>query len=175
MPTHPTDMQQLLDRAAIHDIHVRYFQALDRSDPAMLRECFTEDVIAHYDGRSALRPFGEPVRGADALVDSIITFKRQQSGAWKITTHFMGNLGFSRLYKDDAETEVYALAFLVVAQSPADQGVMRSLRYIDHLRRTSKGWQISERRHTLDWSCQVPTIFAVTMAGRMSDAPIRSA
>ena len=173
MPNHHIDNQYLLDRAAIQDLHARYFQGLDRSDPGQVRSCFTDDVIAHYDGRSALRPHGEPVHGIDALIDSIITFKRQQSGEWKITTHFMGNLNIDFLEGNVAETETYAIAFLVVAGEPADQVVMRSLRYMDRLRKVNNSWRISERRHTLDWSCQVPTIFAVTMAQRVATYPAR--
>ena len=171
MPPHRIDNQYLLDRAAIHDLHARYFQGLDRSKPEQVRSCFTQDVLAHYDGRSALRPSGEPVAGIDALMDSIITFKRQQSGEWKITTHFMGSINIDFIEGDLAETETYALAFLVLAGEPADQVVIRSLRYLDRLRRVDGGWRISERRHTLDWSCQVPTIFAVTMAQRVSTWP----
>jgi hypothetical protein len=167
MPQHHVDNQYLMDRAAIHDLHARYFQGLDRSNPDQVRSCFTADVQAHYDGRSALRPDGAPSQGIDALMNSIITFKRQQSGEWKITTHFMGNLNINYLEGDVAETETNALAFLVVAGEPADQVVIRSLRYMDRLRRVERGWRISERRHTLDWSCQVPAIFAVTMAQRL--------
>ena len=175
MSQHRIDIQYLLDRAAIHDLHARYFQGLDRSEPDRVRSCFTEDVIAYYDGRSALRPGGQaPVRGIDALMDSIITFKRQQTGEWKVTTHFMGNLTIGFLEGDVAETETNALAFLVLAGAPTDQVAIRSLRYLDRLRRMEDGWRISERLHTLDWSCQVPANFAVTMAQRVTTRPARS-
>ena len=172
MPQQRSEQQYLLDRAAIHDLHARYFQGLDRGKPDQVRSCFTEDIVAYYDGRSALRPGGQaPMRGIDALMDSIITFKRQQAGEWKVTTHFMGNLNFNLLEQDVAETETNAIAFLVLAGEPADQVAMRSLRYLDKLRRGPDGWRISERLHTLDWSCQVPTTFAVTMAQRITGRP----
>jgi len=168
MPQHRIDNQYLLDRAAIHDLHARYFQGLDRGEPDQVRRCFTEDVIAFYDRGSAARPGGQaPVRGIDALMGSLITFKKQKAGEWKVTTHFMGNLNINALEGDIAETETNAIAFLVLAGEPTDQVAMRSLRYLDRLRRTGDGWRISERAHTLDWSCQVPTTFAVTMAQRL--------
>ena len=167
MSQHRIDTRYLLDRAAIHDLHARYFRGLDRDEPDQVRSCFTENVIANYDGRSGLRPGGQAATvGIDALMDSIITFKRQKTGEWKITTHFMGNLNIDLLEGDVAETEVNAIAFLVLAGDPADQVAMRSLRYLDRIRRVEDGWRISERLHTLDWSCQVPTTFAVTMAQR---------
>jgi len=175
MPNGNRDLQYLLDRTAIHDVHARYFQALDRGEPEKLRTCFTTDIVACYDGRSALRPGGgEAVRGIDAVIDSLYTFKRQQSGDWKVTSHFMGNMNVERLDGDEAETETYAVAYLVLARAPQDVVAMRGLRYLDRLRRTAEGWRIRERSHTLDWACEVPTTFATTMAQRQTgtDRPL---
>jgi len=141
-------------------------------EPDEVRRCFTDDVIAVYDGRSALRPGGQaPVRGIEALMASLVTFKNQKTGIWKVTTHFMGNLNMILLEGDVAETETNAIAFLVLPGEPTEQVAMRSLRYLDRLRRTEEGWRISERLHTLDWSCEVPTTFAVTMAQRQMARP----
>ena len=175
MPLPGPDIQYLLDRAAIHDVHARYFQALDRGQPEQLRQCFSEDVVAYYDGRSTLRPGGDaPVVGLDAVIDSLYTFKSQKSGDWKVTSHFMGNMVFRSLEGDEAETETYAIAYLVLSRQPADLVAMRGLRYLDRLRRTPPGWRISERLHTLDWSCEVPVMFATTMAERQMDHRERS-
>ena len=166
MPQHRVDIQCLLDRAAIHDVLARYFQGIDRGMRDQVRSCFTDDVQANYDGRS-------PVRGIDALMDSFLAFRKQEAGEWKVTTHFMGNLNINLLEGDVAETETNAIAFLVLRGEPTDQVAMRSLRYLDRLRRVEGGWRISERQHTLDWSCQVPTTFAVTMAQRITTPPAR--
>jgi len=163
MPQHPIDIQRLLDRAAIHDVHTRYYQGIDQGKQDQVRSCFTEDVQAFYDGRA-------PVKGIEALMASFLAFKNQKSGEWKVTTHFMGNLNFKMLEADVAETETNAIAFLVLGREK-DQLAMRSLRYLDRLRRMESGWRISVRQHTLDWSCQVPTTFAVTMAQRVMTRP----
>ena len=161
MPPHRIDTQCLLDRAAIHDVLARYFQGIDAGKPDQVRSCFTGDVQAAYDGRSF-------VQGIDALMDSFLAFKKKAAGEWKVTTHFMGNLNFNSIEGDVAETETYAIAFLVLTGKPTDQVAMRSLRYLDRLRRMEDGWRISERVHTLDWSCQVPPTFAATMAQRIT-------
>jgi hypothetical protein len=159
-------LRSLLDRAAIQDVLGVYFQGLDRAEPELLRRCFTADVVASYDGRSSLRPSApEPARGVEALIDSLVTFKRKRAGEWKVTTHFMGNLNFLLLQDDVAETETYAVAFIVLPGEP-DQVAMRSLRYLDRWRRTPEGWRIGERQHTLDWSCQLTSDFTVAMAQR---------
>ncbi|MDP2707867.1 MAG: nuclear transport factor 2 family protein [Burkholderiales bacterium] len=161
MPPHRIDTQCLLDRAAIHDVLARYFQGIDAGKPDQVRSCFTGDVQAAYDGRSF-------VQGVDALMDSFLAFRKKAAGEWKVTTHFMGNLNFNLIEGDVAETETYAIAFLVLTGKPTDQVAMRSLRYLDRLRRVEDGWRISERVHTLDWSCQVSPTFAASMAQRVA-------
>jgi hypothetical protein len=52
-----------------------------------------------------------------------------------------------------------------------EQVTMRSLRYLDKLRRTPDGWRICERLHTLDWSCHVPTSYSVSIGQRMMARP----
>ncbi len=53
------------DRAAIHDLFVRYVTALDGGDIATVVDCFTEDavltspVIGTIRGRAAIRDFAE--------------------------------------------------------------------------------------------------------------------
>jgi len=83
----------------------------------------------------------------------------------------MGNLSFIRLEGDVAETETYALALLVEPANGVDLVAVRSLRYLDRMRREESGWRISDRIHTLDWSCQVPATFAITLAQRISVLP----
>ena len=162
-----SEIQSLLDRAAIHDLLTRYFQGLDRSDPAQVRGCFTEDIRAHYDKRT-------PTRGLDEMMKSLENFNKLRDGRMRITNHFMGNLNFSLLEGDVAETETNAVAFLVEPGAGADLVSMRSLRYLDRMRRQADGWRISDRIHTLDWSCQMPTNFAITLAQRISALPARS-
>ncbi len=164
VPQPHIDLQYLLDRAAIYDLLVRYFQGLDRCNSDQVRGCFTDDVQAHYDARPS-------IMGISALMDSFRTFKRMEARKMKVTTHFMGNMNVVALDGDAAETETNAIAFLVEPGEPSDRISMRSLRYLDRLRRLEDGWRISERIHTLDWSCQVPADFAVTMAQRITALP----
>ena len=162
------DVRRLVDRAAIQDLHARYFGGLDACDSAQVRSCFTEDVRARYDGRSPLRPDGKATSGIEELMDLIVTFLRLRSGEWKVTTHFMGKLVIELVGVDAARTEVQALAFIVLPRPDGDKVAIRSLRYIDRLRRDDFGWRICERRHTLDWSSEVAADFAVSVAERIT-------
>lgn len=157
----PSDIQRLLDRAAIHDVHVRYFRGIDAADQDQVRSCFTEDVRAAYDGRTF-------VDGIAALMGSFLAFKNKASGEWKATTHFMGNLSYLLLRDDESETEICAFACLTTPGTPTDRLAIRSLRYLDRLRRTPDGWRICDRVHTLDWSCEMPVTYAAEMSKRIA-------
>jgi hypothetical protein len=45
---------------------------------------------------------------------------------------------------------------------------MRSLRYLDRLRKTNDGWRICDRVQTLDWSCEAPATHATAMSARLT-------
>lgn len=158
------DLQRLLDRAAIRDLHVRYFRGVDLGDEAVVRSCFDPGIIASYHSR-------DTVHGIDALIKSMPNFPKQKSGEWRISTHFMGNLEFRRLEGDEAETETHAFAFLVLTIPSPDHLAMRSLRYIDRLRRREGDWRVVRRLHTLDWACEVPTTFATQLSLRKATPP----
>ncbi len=155
------DMQYVLDRTAIEEVITRYFQGLDRGLPAQVRSCFTADIKAFYDEREA-------VAGIEAMMASLSTFKSIAAGTLKATTHVMGNLNIQRIEGDAAETETYAIAYLVLPDAPI---AMRSLRYLDRLRKADGEWRISVRRHTLDWSCELQSKFAAALAQRMTAWP----
>ena len=161
MPRPRIDLQYVLDRTAIADVIARYFQGLDRGLPDQVRSCFTDDVRAFYDDR-------EPVSGIEALMDSLSTFRSIAAGTLRATTHFMGNLHVQRIEADAAETETYAIAYLML---PGEAIAMRSLRYLDRLRKADGEWRISVRRHTLDWRCELEPKFAAALAQRMTAWP----
>lgn len=160
-----SDLQFVLDRLAIQDVLVRYFRAIDRGDRSEVRSCFTADVRAAYSGRA-------PALGIDALLGSLEPFFHSlERGETKISTHFMGNLHLERIEGDDAETETNAIAFHVRPGTSGDRVAVRSLRYLDRLRRTAGGWRICERSHTLDWASEEAATSAVTLAQRLMHRP----
>ncbi|RYF44479.1 MAG: nuclear transport factor 2 family protein [Comamonadaceae bacterium] len=160
----PPEIQYLLDRAAIEDLHARYFQGVDLGDEQQVRSCYTDDVVGDFHGRPR-------AVGQDAVIAAMPSFAKQASGEWKISTHFMGNLNFKMLQGDHAETETNGFAFLVHPSSAADDVNMRCLRYLDQLVRVNGAWRIRRRLHTLDWSCLVPATFAVSLRERKSVIP----
>lgn len=162
--THSAEIENLVARAAIHDVVMRYFHGADRADKTLVRGCFTDDVQAQYHERA-------PVLGADALIAQIALFDNLASRACKIATHFVGNLQFKLVARDRAETETHAFAFLINTAQGSDQVAMRSLRYLDRWVRQAGQWKIAARIHTLDWRCEVPASFAKSLAQRVNGFP----
>ncbi|MDF3887631.1 nuclear transport factor 2 family protein [Cupriavidus basilensis] len=157
------DMQMLANRAAIQDVIARYFRGIDSGSKSLVRSCFTEDVQVLYDGRP-------PEQGIEAVMGSLRTFQRIAKGEMQITMHFMGNFNLIRLEEQSAETETYAIAFMVPPKAIADHMAVRGLRYIDQLRQTNGEWRIVRRRHTLDWSFEATPTFASSLAQRVMTA-----
>jgi len=155
------DASTLSDRAGIQDVIARYFRGIDSGNREWVRSCFTDDVQALYDGR-------EPVVGIEEVMGSLKTFKRIAKGEMQITMHFMGNFNLVRLDGPSADTETYAIAFMVPPSSISSQMAVRGLRYLDTLRRDDGVWRIARRRHTLDWSFEASPTFASSLAQRIT-------
>lgn len=167
MSSAPTD-RELLDRVALQAVISRYFQGVDRNDMKRVRSCFTEDVKGTYNNRGT-------VVGVDEMLAMLRPhFENVEKGLIKVATHFMGTFNVDRIDGDMAETETYAMAFLVrvgAAAADPDWMAMRSLRYLDRWKRGADGWKICERIHTLDWSCKQTPDFATSMAKRLMRLP----
>jgi hypothetical protein len=150
----------LASRAGIQDVIARYFRGIDSGSHALVRSCFTEDVRVLYDGRPS-------EHGIEAAMGSLKTFQRIARGEMQITMHFMGNFNLLRQDERTADTETYAIAFMVPPKSISAQMAVRGLRYIDQLRQDGGEWRIAQRQHTLDWSFEAEPTFASSLAQRV--------
>jgi hypothetical protein len=133
--------QELSDREEIRDVLVRYACGLDRREFDQVASCFTPDALASFSG-VALEP------GVDNIV-------RHVRGVANLvaTTHFVGATSFD-VRGDEAETENYAIAYLV----DRDKVRVRGLRYHDKWVRTPDGWRIRHRVHAADWMFEAPAL-----------------
>ena len=67
-----------MDRAAVQNWLDAYVRAWETYDPQAIGDLFSKDAVYHYD------PFGEPVRGRDAIVASWMEEdSRDESGTYK--------------------------------------------------------------------------------------------
>ena len=134
--------QRLADELAIRDVLHRYALGLDRRDREMLRACFTEGVEAEYGGHAL--PQG---------VDSVLSLVAG-AGGFVSTMHHVGTVVIIALNEETAETEHYAVAYLLGRAAGGHVLTTRGVHYTDVFRRTDAGWRIARRVHRVLWSTQ---------------------
>jgi hypothetical protein len=135
------------DRWGILDTVTRYFTAIDRRQFELLRQVFTPDVAAVFEGTQ--------VAGG---LDRLLAFVTGTSDIrlpidvidLQLSMHFIGN-HVAAIDGDVAHTETYALAHLVDRPPSGRRMRTRGLRYVDEHVRTSEGWRIRRREHLCDW------------------------
>ncbi len=132
---------RLADEFAIRDVLHRYAFGLDTRDFDMQRACFAEDVEAEYGGHRLPRG-----------VDSILALNRG-AGGFVSTMHHSGTTVILSLAGDAAETEHYAVAYLLSREADGRHVLTtRGVRYSDAFRREGGGWRICRRRHNVLWA-----------------------
>jgi 3-phenylpropionate/cinnamic acid dioxygenase small subunit len=127
-------LQALLDRAAIHDLLLRYARGVDRRDLALVASCFTPDCA--YEGALGRGSIGDAL----ALLEVAM-------GRYERTLHFVGNQ-LVELDGDRARSETYAVAYHGL---PGGRLYVTAVRYLDELVRHDGGWRIARRTVTREW------------------------
>ncbi len=127
-------LQDLVDRAAIHDVLLRYARGVDRRDLALVASCFRPD--AAYEGTLG---HGTVADALAALGPAMARYAR--------TLHVLGNQTIE-LAGDSAESETYALAHHVLVDG---RHRVVAIRYCDHLVRDGETWRIARRVVHREW------------------------
>jgi hypothetical protein len=153
----------LLDRLQIQDVLYRYGSCIDRRDYEGLRAVLADDVRAQYGN-------GDPIRGADALVQWIDDSTR--GCAWQ--HHFLSVYRID-LDGDDANALVYHTSHRALEVDPGAAHVLVG-RYHDVLRRGPGGWQIAELLLEILWAERRtdPTGYLDAVGGRGPAFPVRA-
>ncbi len=140
-------LDDLRDRAAIHDVVVGYFFAVDRRDWDAVGACFTPDAQLDY---SVFRGGVTDVVGA--IASGLSQFER--------TMHFGGNV-LIELRGDEAHCQSYAICHHRLQRDGATWDRVCGLRYVDDLVRHDGGWRIHRRIAEFVWDrldhVQVPS------------------
>ncbi len=136
--------RELIDRAEIHEVIMRYYRGIDRVDYELVRSCFHADATADY---------GELFVGN---VDGFMAYLREHPigalDAFERTVHFAGNV-LIELAADTAHTETYVMAFHEPKSGHAWDGAFVTvwLRYLDRFERRDGAWRIADRAIAIDW------------------------
>ena len=132
-------LQALLDRAAIHDVLMRYCRGVDRCDEELVRSAYHPDAVDDHGYWTG--------SGWDFAAFIVSDLARRSSA----TTHAVANETIT-LHGDAADVESYVFAYL--CPSPReDSGVgLFAGRYVDRFERRDGEWRIGRRTVVHDWS-----------------------
>jgi len=137
-------LQELVDRAAIHDVLMRYCRGVDRCDEELVRSAFHLDAVddhGYWKGP-----------GWDFAAFIVRDIARRSSA----TTHAVAN-ELIELHGDAAAVESYVFAYLCPPGGGAPVVNLFAGRYVDRFERREGEWRIARRTVVHDWSRQLPT------------------
>jgi ketosteroid isomerase-like protein len=132
-------LAELLAREQIRELALLYSRGVDRKDPELLRELYTDDATDTH-GDTFDGPAGE-----------YVDFLEQAFPFMRFSGHHVCNHLIS-VDGDEAEGEVYALAYHVIPDgNDGWQEDLMCVRYLDRYRRENDGrWRFAKRVVTYD-------------------------
>lgn len=137
-------VQQLLDRQAIHDLIARYSRTLDWLDDAGQAGCYWPEAPIDY---------GFFKGTAAEFVPVVMQVERSTGRRW----HLLAPLSVKLTSPTTAEGECYgvALGFRKEGDEPY-RGNMYGGRYLDTYEKRGDEWRIASRRYIMDWTMAMP-------------------
>ena len=132
------EIQAVIDKQAIHDLHMRYCRAVDRLDEELLRSVYSDDA---YDDHGI---FKGP---ASEFVGWVLKFQRE---AFTNSVHSIANL-LVELDGDVAHSEAYFTGFHAFTRDGQHFTRLSCGRYVDRLERRNGDWKIVHRVVVNDW------------------------
>ena len=132
-----TALRALVDRAAIHDVLLRYARGVDRKDLSLVASCFTPD--AAYEGSLARGDIGHALEALGTAM-----------ARYQTTMHLMGNQRID-LDGDRARCETAAVAFHRQGADGGLRDLTVGVRYVDDLVRRDGAWRICRRVARVEW------------------------
>jgi 3-phenylpropionate/cinnamic acid dioxygenase small subunit len=137
-------LQALEDRAEINDLIIRYATAVDTRDNDTLAACFADDAEASFGGVPV------PGRGGPAVVSFLGSLGggTPQPATPIKTSHLFMNV---EITLDGDEADASSRALVCSVRGEPEQVRFRGISYDDRMRRTSDGWRIAKRVHSVGW------------------------
>jgi hypothetical protein len=146
-------MMQLtaVDRLEIFELQVRYAEAIDGRNGALLDTVFTDDIDADYGMLGRLQGLQFVIRWMDMFH---LPFDATQH---TVSNHRVAVDG------DEVDYRSYAVATLVCKGTPGGDYVQGGAHYLDRVVHTGAGWRIRAREIGASWGSGNPKILEVGM------------
>lgn len=126
--------QEISDRLEITDVLLRYSHAVDTQNWDLYRQCFTEDAFIDYTAMGGIK----------GNVDEIVAFLQKSMPRFVNYQHMIGP-PLVQVEGDTAKARSICHNPMVFDRDGASGVFVCALWYVDELRRTPDGWQMSQR------------------------------
>jgi hypothetical protein len=143
-PLDETRLQQMLDRAEISEVQLRYATGTDFRDWDLYRSCFTDEIEVDFSSG-----FGLPVVHQKA--DDFVAGTAPKMSALKATQHMITNIAITFDDNDHATCVAYVRALHHHPNSAGGSDHAVYGYYTNRFERTAAGWRISRLKLTISW------------------------
>jgi hypothetical protein len=143
-PLDETRLRQLLDRAEISEIQIRYATGTDSRNWELFRTCFADDLEVDFSSG-----FGIPVVSVTA--DEWVKNTASTMGVLKATQHMITNHVIMFDDEDNATCVAYVRASHHNPNNTGDSDQTVYGFYTNRFERTSSGWRIAKLKLTVSW------------------------
>ena len=150
-------IQQLSDRAEIHDCMQRYARGIDRQDRALLRSAYHDGAVDDHVGF-----IGE----VDDFIDWALAYHATQTRY----QHYILN-HTSEIDGDEAHAETYYL-FFGTDREPANHITISGGRYVDRLERRDGRWAIVDRVTIVEFNAESQSQITEEVLAMMAGMPM---
>jgi SnoaL-like protein len=148
-----TRLQQLLDRAEISDVQLRYATCIDTLNWELFRTCFTDELEVDFSSSMGL-----PV--VHVTADEWVENTKSVLGVLKATQHVIANHVITLDDDDHATCVAGVRARHHEPNSTGDSDQTAYGYYTNRFERTSSGWRMSVLKMTATWSTGNSGVFA---------------
>ena len=131
-------IQELVDKAAIRELMMKYARGIDRRDLDLIAYGFTPDAHTNYDD------------GEQQGLEEIISCLRTATSRFDRSTHFMGDQEI-QISGDTADVETYAIDYLLYTIEAKQYQSIGGPRYQDKMVRRDGRWLVQHRSLLTDW------------------------
>lgn len=138
-----SDLDQFIDKQAIHEVLVRYTHGVDRCDLAMLKSAYWPDGTDDHGTFS-----GNAMEFCEIIVETLRGLDR--------TMHSISNVMID-LCGDKAKVETYCVAYHQFATPDGQVEMVVGGRYLDQMQKRDGEWRIFHRLYVMDWNRNVPS------------------
>lgn len=138
-PTLEAQLQELLDKQAIYELLFAYCNAADRHDNEKMRSLYHEDALDDH---------GSFFKGlAMEFIDNLPAIQEPM----EILHHNVTTVNL-KLNGDEAEGEVYIIAFHKIRTDNGSIDLLIGGRYFDKYRKRDGVWKFAHRAVVADWA-----------------------